>query len=69
MATKVFSHDSGHMAKIAAMPIHGRNPSKNLNSQNQNTNEHLGCGSYQVCSNDPDETCVRETGRYIIISS
>ena len=67
--TFLVSNDPGHMTKMAAMPIHGRNLLKNLHSQNQKTNEHLGCGSYQVCSNDPDETCVSKTGRYLINSS
>ena len=25
---KIYSHDAGHMTKMAAMPIYGKNPSK-----------------------------------------
>ena len=25
---KIFKHDPGHMTKMAAMPIYGKNPSK-----------------------------------------
>ena len=36
---KIYSHDAGHMTKMAAMPIYGKNPFKNL-IQNQWTDFH-----------------------------
>ena len=31
-------HDAGHMNKMAAIPVYGKNPLKNLLSRNQWTN-------------------------------
>ena len=43
---KVCSNGPGHMTKMAATPIYGKNPLK-ISSP-----EHSRCGAYQVCSND-----------------
>ena len=50
--TKLCSNGPGHMTKMAATPF------KNFLPQNQKANDPgtlhvaLGCGAYQVCSND-----------------
>ena len=36
---KVCSNGFGHMTKMAAMPMHGKNPLKNLLLQNQKTDD------------------------------
>ena len=52
-----FSNGPGHMTKMAAMAIYGKNPLKN-HLQNQKADDFgtlyvtSGCGAYQVCSND-----------------
>ena len=38
--TKVFINGPGHMTKMAAMPIYGKNPSKNLLLQNRRADFH-----------------------------
>ena len=32
---KIYKHDAGHMTKMAAMPLYGKNPSKNLLLRNR----------------------------------
>ena len=54
--TKVCSNGPGHMTKMAAMPIYGKNL-KNLLQKKRPMNLNLGMQhrvleSYQVCSND-----------------
>ena len=56
--TKVCSNDPGHMTKMAAMPIYGKNPLKIFFSRTRRPItlglciKHWGCGAYQVYSND-----------------
>ena len=55
---KVCSNGPGHMTKMATMPIYGKNPLKIFFSRTRRPITsglgmyHLGCGAYQVCSND-----------------
>ena len=55
---KVCSNGPGHMTKMAAMPIYGKNPLKIFVSRTRRPMtlglgmKHQGCGAYQVCSND-----------------
>ena len=55
--TKVCSRGLDHMTKMAATPIYGKNPSKNL-LQNKRANDLVawyvawGLGPIIVCSND-----------------
>ena len=55
---KVCSNGPGHMTKMAAMPIYGKNPLKIFFSRTIRPMtlglgmKHLPCGAYQVCSND-----------------
>ena len=55
---KIFVKYFGHMTKMAAMPIYGKNPLKVFFSRTRRLMtlglgmQHLGCGAYQVCSND-----------------
>ena len=37
---KIYRHDAGHMTKMAAMPIYGKNPFKNLLLRNRWTDFH-----------------------------
>ena len=37
---KIYRHDAGHMTKMAAMPIYGKKPFKNLLLWNQWTDFH-----------------------------
>ena len=55
--TKVCSNGLGHMTKMAATPIYGKNPLKIFFSRTRRPmtlglDKHLGHGAYQVCSND-----------------
>ena len=56
--TKVCSNGPGHMTKMAAMPIYGKNPLKIFFSNTRRPMtlglgmKHWECGAYQVCSND-----------------
>ena len=58
MGTKVCSNGPGHMTKMAAMPIYGKNPLKVFFSRTRRGMTlglgmlHWGCEAYQVCSND-----------------
>ena len=55
---KVCSNGPGHMTKMAAMPIYGKNPLKIFFSRTRRPMtlglgmKHQECGAYQVCSND-----------------
>ena len=55
---KVYTKYFGHMTKMAAMPIYGKKLFKSLLFKNHKANDlwtwyvALGCGAYQVCSND-----------------
>ena len=55
---KVCSNGLGHMTKMAAMPIYGKNPLKIFFSRTRRPMtlglgiKHQGCRAYQVCSND-----------------
>ena len=68
--TKVCSNGPGHMTKVAAMPIYGKNPLKIFFSRTRRPMTlglgmlHRGCGAYQVCSNnDPRLTLTYLTSR------
>ena len=56
--TKVCPNGPGHLTKMAATPIYGKNPSKIFFSRTRWTMTlglgmyYWGCGAYQVCSND-----------------
>ena len=55
--TKVCSNGPGHMTKMAATPIYGKNPSKIFSRTRRPMTfglgmYHWGCGAYQVCSKD-----------------
>ena len=54
---KVCSNGPGHMTKMAAMPIYGKNHLKIFSRTRRPMTlglgmKHQGCGAYQVCSND-----------------
>ena len=55
---KIYTKYFGHMTKMTAMPIYGKNPLKFFFSRTRRPvtlglgMEHWGCGVYQVCSND-----------------
>ena len=64
------------MTKMAATPIYGKNPLKNILLQNQKDDDlgtwyvALGCGAYQVCSNDdPSLTLTYLTSRSNLLSN
>ena len=68
--TKVCSNGPGHVTKMAAMPIYGKNPLKIFFSRTRRPMtlglgmKHRGCGAYQVCSNnDPGLTLTYLTSR------
>ena len=55
---KIYTNCTGHMTKMATMPIYGKNP---LNIFFSGTKRpmalglgmlHWGCGPYQICTND-----------------
>ena len=56
--TNACSNGPGHMTKMAATPIYGKNPLKIFFSNTRRpitfglSMRHWGCGAYQVCSND-----------------
>ena len=56
--TKVWSNGPGHMTKMATTLIYGKNPLKIFFPRTRRPMTlglgmlHLGCGAYQVCSND-----------------
>ena len=58
VGTKVCSNGPGHMTKMAATPIYGKNSLKIFFSRIRRAMtlglgiKHLGCRAYQVCSND-----------------
>ena len=58
MLAKIYAKYFGHMAKVAATPINGKTPFKNLLLQNQKAQDlgtwyvALGMWAYQICSND-----------------
>ena len=55
---KIYANCYGHMTKMAAMPIYGKNPLIIFFSRTRRPMtlglgmKHQGCGAYQVCSND-----------------
>ena len=49
---EVCSNGPGHMTKIAAMPIYGKNPLKYYPEPKGLGKKQLGCRSYQICSYD-----------------
>ena len=57
-SAKIYTNYFGHMTKMAAMPIYGKNLLKIFFSRTRRPvtlrlgMEHWGCGAYQVCSND-----------------
>ena len=59
--TKVYSNGPGHMTKMAAMPIYGKNPLKIFFSRTRRLMtlglgmQHRGYRACQVCSNDDPE--------------
>ena len=54
---KIYANCFGHLTKMADMAIYGKNPLK-IFSRTRRLMAfglgmlHLGCGAYQVCSND-----------------
>ena len=66
---KVCSNGPGHMTKMAAMPIYGKNLLKIFFSRTRRPMtlglcmKHWGCWAYQVCSNDPRLTLTYLTSR------
>ena len=53
LGTNVCSNGPGHMTKMAAMPINGKNPLKIFFADNLGTwYVALGVLTYQVCSNN-----------------
>ena len=57
-SAKIYTKYFGHMTKTAAMPIYGKNLLKIFSSRTRRPVTlrlgmlYLGCGAYQVCSND-----------------
>ena len=55
---KIYANCFGHMTKMADMLIYGKKPLKIFSSRIRRLMTlrlgmyHLGCGTYQVCSND-----------------
>ena len=50
---KSYKHDAGHMTKMAAMSIYGKNPSKILSRTGRPiSTKHRGLQPIKVCSND-----------------
>ena len=55
---KIYTKYFGHITKMAATPIYGKNPLEIFFSRTRRSVTlglgmlHLGCGAYQVCSND-----------------
>ena len=55
---KIYAKYFGHMTKMAATPIYGKNPLKIFFSRTRRPMTlglgmlHWGCGAFQVCSND-----------------
>ena len=53
---KICKHDAGHMTKMVAMPIYGKNSSKNLRLRNQEADFHetwyvaSGMPAHYICS-------------------
>ena len=71
---KIYTKYSGHMTKMSAMPIYGKNPLKIFFSRTRRPvtlglgMQHWGCGAYQVCSNDdPKLTLTYLTSRSILL--
>ena len=67
---KIYSKHSGHMTKMAATPIYGKNPLKILFSRTSRPMtlghgmQYWGCWAYQDCSNnDPRLTLIYLTSR------
>ena len=58
MLAKIYTNYFGHMTKMAATPIYGKNPLKIFFSGTRRLMtfglgmEHLWCWAYQVCSNN-----------------
>ena len=77
--TKVCSNDPGHMTKMAAMPIYGKNLKKSSSPEPKRTMtlklsmHHWVLEYYQICSNDdPGLTLTYFTARsnmvlYIVV--
>ena len=57
-SAKIYTKYFGHMTKMAAMPIYGKNLLKIFYSRTRRPvtlrlgMKYWGCGAYQVCSND-----------------
>ena len=55
---KIYTNCTGHMTKMATMPIYGKNPLNIFFSRTKRPMAlglgmyHLGCGPYQICTND-----------------
>ena len=68
---KIYTNCTGHMAKMATMPIYGKNPLNIFISVTKRPMAlglgmyHWGCGSYQICTNDES----RMTLTYIMARS
>ena len=70
MIAKIYANYFGHMTKMAATLIYGKNPLKIFFSRTRRLMtlglgmQHLGCWAYQVCSNnDPRLTLTYVTSR------
>ena len=73
---KVCSNVLGHMTKMAAMPIYGKNPLNIFFSRTRGPltlglgMQHRGCGAYRVCSNNnPRLTLTYITSRSNLLSN
>ena len=73
---KMYTKYFGHMTKMAAMPIYGKNPLKIFFSRTRRPVTsglgmfHWGYGAYQVCSNDdPKLTFTYLTSRSNLLSN
>ena len=68
---KIHEHDAGHMIKMAAKPIYGKNPSKIFfyGTVGPISMKHLGHQPIIVCSNDgPGLTLTYFTARSNLVT-
>ena len=72
---KIYKHDAGHMTKMAATPIYGKNPSKIFFSgtgrpiSTKLGMQHWGLQPIMVCSNDdPGKTLTYFTARSNLVT-
>ena len=71
---KIYEHDAGHMTKMAATPIYGKNPSKTFSRTGGLIStklglKHWGLQPIIVCSNDdPGVTLTYFTARSNLVT-